>query len=74
MAWGQRDIQRGVRQFVVGTGGKELHPFDERLKNSQVRNSTDHGILKLALHASSYRWRFISVTDDFTDTGFKVCH
>jgi len=71
---GRRDIQRGIRQFVVGTGGRKPRPLRKPLKNSQVSNDTDLGVLKLVLRRGSYTWRFISVNREFTDKGRDFCH
>ena len=48
----------GIREFVVGTGGKDLRGFATVKPHSLVRNSTTFGVLKLTLHATSYDWRF----------------
>jgi hypothetical protein len=65
----------GVRQFVVGTGGKSHYAFDGApLQNTQVRDATTFGILKLQLRADGYSWRFIRIEGDgeFTDSGSKT--
>ncbi len=49
----------GIREFVVGTGGAERRPFGTIKANSQVRNATTFGVLKLTLHATSYDWTFV---------------
>ena len=65
---------QGIRQFVVGTGGAVLYPFDTPIANSEVRNSTTFGVLKLVLHASSYEWTFVPVAGaSFTDSGSSAC-
>ena len=51
---GQADSNRGIREFVVGTGGAGLYPFPNIQPNSQVRNNTTYGVLKLTLHSTSY--------------------
>ena len=38
---------RGIRQFVVGTGGGPLQPFDVIKPNSEVRNANANGLLKV---------------------------
>jgi hypothetical protein len=70
---GQAD-SRGVREFVVGTGGAALYDFPSNQPNSQVRNTTTWGVLKLTLHATSYDWQFIPITGQtFTDSGSANC-
>ena len=71
---GQADSSRGIRQFVVGTGGAGLYPFPSIQPNSQVRNNTTYGVLKLTLHATSYDWQFIPIAGQiFTDSGTGNC-
>jgi hypothetical protein len=72
---GARDAARGIREFVVGTGGAALRPFGEIQPNSQVRNAEAHGVLKLTLRSESYDWEFVPVTGEtFTDSGTDDCH
>jgi acid phosphatase type 7 len=74
---GKANPSRGIREFVVGTGGAGLFSFDlGTLKpNSQVRNDDTYGVLKLTLHPTSYKWQFIPVAGKtFTDSGTKACH
>ena len=47
------DPRRGIRQFVVGTGGNNLHRFGKAEPNSEVRKS-EFGVLLLTLHARGY--------------------
>lgn len=64
----------GIRQFVVGTGGRSLYPTLVPQPGSEVRRSTTYGVLLLSLGPTSYRWRFASASgDDFTDTGQGDC-
>jgi hypothetical protein len=72
---GQADTARGIREFVVGTGGKNLRPFGPTKANSEVRNNEAFGVLKLTLRARGYDWQFISQAGkSFTDTGTSDCH
>ncbi len=71
---GQADPTHGIREFVVGTGGTGLRPFQAVKPNSEVRSSTAHGVLRLRLHDGLYRWRFISTDGAFSDTGTTSCH
>ena len=71
---GQADNNRGIREFVVGTGGAGLYPFPTIQPNSQVRNNTTYGVLKLTLHSTSYDWQFIPIAGQtFTDSGSANC-
>jgi hypothetical protein len=72
---GTRDRERGIREFVVGTGGASLYPFGAIEANSQVRNNSTYGVLKLTLDAQSYDWKFVPVAGQtFTDSGTTSCH
>jgi len=73
---GGADPQRGIRQFVVGTGGgKGLYPILEPLANSEVHNDETYGVLKLTLNPKSYEWRFVPVEGEtFSDSGSARCH
>ncbi len=65
----------GVRQFVVGTGGKSLYAFGTIKANSEARNNSTYGVLMLKLQPSSYSWRFVPESGGtFTDSGTTSCH
>jgi hypothetical protein len=65
----------GLREIVVGTGGRSLYPFGRILPASEVHDNSTYGVLKLTLHASSYEWEFIPVEGStFTDRGSTNCH
>jgi hypothetical protein len=69
------DAKRGIREFVVGTGGKNHRPFGDLLPNSEVRNADTFGILKLTLRSNGYDWQFIpEAGKTFTDSGSGTCH
>ena len=72
---GAADPANGIREFVVGTGGKNHYGFSAVRPNSQVRNSTVYGVLKLTLHPAGYDWRFVPEPGKtFTDSGTGTCH
>ena len=65
----------GIRQFTVGTGGAALYSFSSTIQpNSERRNNTSMGVLKLTLKAGGYDWQFIPATGSFTDSGSGTCH
>ena len=65
---------KGIREIVVGTGGRTLRPFGTPVANSEVRNSNTFGVLKLTLAAGSYSWQFLPVAGGtFTDVGTGSC-
>ena len=72
---GTADPAYGIREFVVGTGGRSLYQFATIKPNSQVRNDDTYGVLFLTLRPSSYSWRFAPIAGStFTDTGTDGCH
>ena len=71
---GRQDRVRGIREFVVGTGGAELRPFKDPRPNSELRAAVSHGVLKLVLHRDSYDWTFIPTVGNLTDSGSTRCH
>jgi hypothetical protein len=69
------DPKRGIREFVVGTGGKNHRPFTEPKPNSELRDATAFGVLKLTLKPNGYDWQFIPEPGKtFTDSGSGSCH
>jgi hypothetical protein len=74
-AAGAGDPVLGIRQFVVGTGGKSFSPFGAIQPQSEVRNNRTFGVLKLILRPTSYAWQFIPIAGSrFTDRGSEACH
>jgi hypothetical protein len=71
---GELDRQRGIREFVVGTGGTPLRGFDTPKSNSDIRAAVDHGVLKLTLHPRGYDWAFVTPSGVFSDSGSATCH
>ncbi len=64
----------GIRQFVVGTGGKELRPFSDIQANSEVRDSNTAGVLEMTLRQTGYEWRFVpEAGKTFADSGIATC-
>ena len=69
------DPSKGIREFVVGTGGKSLVDWGTIQPNSQVRNNSTFGVLRLTLHPSGYDWSFAPIaSQSFTDSGSTSCH
>jgi hypothetical protein len=72
---GSPDSKRGIREFVAGTGGKNHRPFGEPKPNSEVRDATAFGVLKLILKPGSYDWQFIPEAGKASvDSGSGSCH
>jgi Calcineurin-like phosphoesterase len=72
-AIGQPDNERGIRQFIVGTGGGTLSPFIQVAPNSGQRVSA-FGVLKITLQPDAYNWEFLETSGRIGDTGFTQCH
>ncbi len=72
---GTVDPERGMREFVVGTGGGGHYVIESPIENSEVYNDDTYGVLELTLHPNSYDWRFVPVEGEtFTDSGSDRCH
>lgn len=74
-ATGGLDPARGIRSFVVGTGGASHYPFGAPVTGREVRNGDTFGVLKLTLKAGAYDWQFVpEAGKTFTDAGSGTCH
>ena len=72
---GTLDEAKGLREFIVGTGGKSLNSFPTVRKNSLVRLNDAYGVIKLTLHSNSYDWQFVTAPDGRVDDfGSGSCH
>jgi hypothetical protein len=72
---GGLDYARGIREFVVGTGGRSTTSISTPEPNSEVRNWGNYGVLRLMLGKSGYGWRYESEAGKtFTDSGSGDCH
>ncbi len=64
----------GIRQFIVGTGGGGVYTFGRVAANSEVRNNTTYGVLKLTLSPGRYAWEFVPMSgSQFRDSGSAAC-
>jgi len=74
-AAGLPDRKRGIREFVVGTGGASHETFRTPLPSSEVRNADTFGVLRLTLAPDAYQWEFLAEAGaTFTDSGSGTCH
>jgi hypothetical protein len=71
---GRPDRRHGIRQFVVGTGGRSLRPTLSPQPGSEVRSSRSYGVLVLRLRPERYSWRFLAVGGRVRDAGSATCH
>ena len=71
---GVLEYDRGVRQFVVGTGGDTHRGWESSAPNSEVKDADTWGVIKLTLNPTSYDWEFIPIAGQtFTDKGSANC-
>jgi calcineurin-like phosphoesterase family protein len=74
-AQGQADPVRGIRVFIVGTGGATSMGFSQIRTNSEVRQKDVFGVLKLTLSTDRYRWEFLPIEGQtFRDSGEGKCN
>jgi len=72
---GRADPEDGIRQFVVGTGGRSLYEIPNPIANTEVYNDDAYGVLQLTLRPKSYEWEFVPVEGEiFSDSGVTRCH
>lgn len=68
-------VTPGLREIVVGTGGRNHYEFAAPLPASEIRDSSTFGVLKLTLRPDGYDWEFVPVPgSSFTDRGSTSCH
>ena len=74
-ATGAADAALGIREFIVGTGGRGHYAFGAAKPNSEVRHTGTFGVLRLELGDGGYAWEFLPVAGaTFTDNGSGTCH
>jgi acid phosphatase type 7 len=69
-----KDGERGIREFVVGTGGTVLRGFNAPEPNSELRLAVTQGVIKFTLHDASYDWEWLPTTNTVSDAGYAACH
>ena len=72
---GDRQDGRGVRSFVVGTGGAEVTPPGTLRPGEEALQGGVFGVMQMTLTATAYSWRFVATAASaFTDAGTTACH
>jgi acid phosphatase type 7 len=72
---GRLDPAHGIREIVVGTGGRSHDLLGFAIPNSEVRNFDTYGVLRLTLSPHAYTWEFIPEEGKtFRDSGTGLCH
>lgn len=65
----------GIRQVLVGTGGRAFYDFTRTMPNVQASNDDTYGVLKLSLSSTGYTGNFVPVEGrTFTDSFQGSCH
>lgn len=76
---GSVDSEHGVREFVVGTGGRDrrfadaVEPF-EAGSEFRLPNAAGFGVLELELGAGRYEFRLVGEGGEILDEGSDSCH
>jgi Tol biopolymer transport system component len=74
-AAGAVDPVAGLREFVVGTGGKGTSRTKVRAVGSELRLNAAQGVLELTLGATGYSWQFVRArAGSIADAGTTACH
>ena len=72
---GARDDARGIRSFVVGTGGAAFYGVGSPRANSEFITNKYFGVLRLDLSATSFAWQFVTAPDGkVMVSGTANCH
>jgi hypothetical protein len=75
---GQLDPARGIRTFVVGTGGGDYDTTfgGPRVTALETSLTSTHGVLELTLHPDRYEWQFVATDGSRPPaaSGAASCH
>jgi hypothetical protein len=72
---GAYDPVRGIRQFIVGTGGRSRFGYVTVAPNSEARENRRSGVMRLTLQDGGYQWEFVSApAGRASDAGAGSCH
>jgi hypothetical protein len=64
----------GVREWIVGTGGKSLAGLINTFWPTNERfDFTHYGVLELTLRPTSYNWSFAAIDGTVVDSGSDTC-
>jgi acid phosphatase type 7 len=71
-----RRTRRGIMSFVVGTGGGPLYPISgneptQGCARARYVQSSRHGVLRLRLGATGFRWTFVTPGGRVPDSGAR---
>jgi 3',5'-cyclic AMP phosphodiesterase CpdA len=72
---GAPDPDRGIRSFVVGTGGNLPYAVGAPGGTLEAAQSGALGVLAVTLHDDGYDWQFVPESGEtYSDTGSGICH
>ena len=72
---GRADPVRGIRQFIIGTGGSGMGWPAYKGPNSEVQDGVTRGVMVFTLDTDGYYWKFVGAKGaPFTDSGYQPCH
>ncbi len=73
---GNPDAAHGIRNFVVGTGGRSLRSGTVKPRPiTEAWNDETLGVLMLRLEPGGYSWQFMPIEGGtYTDSGSAACH
>jgi Calcineurin-like phosphoesterase len=81
---GNADPNKGIREFIVGTGGEGLDTIAPATANLQASTDQFYGTMKLRLGDDGYAWDYESALrsptapagtpSSYSDAGFGRCH
>jgi hypothetical protein len=72
---GRVDEARGIRSFVVGTGGAPSYRMRATEPHSEALGDDIRGVLRMVFHPDSYEWEFVAIPGRrFHDEGRGECH
>ena len=72
MSDGTPEPAKGVREFIVGTGGADLYGFVRATANSEAR-LVEYGAMQFTLEPAQYRWEYRNVSGTVRDFGLDTC-
>jgi Calcineurin-like phosphoesterase len=64
---------RGMLEFVVGTGGRNLYPLGKHKLGSAYYQDTRFGVLRLSLGPRRFSWAFRAIDGRVLDSGSRTC-
>jgi hypothetical protein len=81
---GQVDARKGIREFIVGTGGESLDTLVKTTPNLVASSDQFYGVMSMGLGEDSYTWNFQSslrnpsapagTPQSYSDSGSARCH